>query len=339
MKPSHLIFLPFAGIIAGSYYLVQRGRVAAYKFGFLTSRKALAPIISLGNISMGGSGKTPAAIYLAAKLREIGYSPAVVSRGYKGAYRSDHLIVSDGAGKAELPAASSCGDEPLLIARKIPGIPVIVSRERISAVNAAIGLGANLIILDDGFQHLNLFRDLDIVMLTGSEDYMFPMGYLREPISALTRASIFLKRSNVRLNSRIRNTIRDSPVFDYQVECSGIRLHDDKVQPISQLESKSVLLLSGIANPDRFETTVKSSGFIVKDRIDFPDHHSFSDNDLNLALERAQDCLVVLTEKDWVKLPKWFRGLSNTAALCIELRICKEPKFMDVIKESVGAPR
>ena len=181
----------FLSIPASMYYAVQKGHESAYLSGLLKAQKAPIPVISVGNLLLGGSGKTPFAIYLADLFYKHGLRPAIVSRGYKGSYQEDYLVVGDGGAEGPLAEPTECGDEPYLISSRLPHVPVIVGRKRIHPVVAAHKLfGSDVAILDDGFQHLGLARNADIVLINGSEDAMFPLGRLREPISALKRANL-----------------------------------------------------------------------------------------------------------------------------------------------------
>ena len=193
MNSSRLISDALAMIPAACYFAVQKTRAQAYLWRILQSREAGVPVLSVGNLLMGGSGKTPFTIYLAALLLRKGFRPGIVSRGYGGSNREKFLVVGDGSSGQPLVGPSITGDEPFLMAKRLPKIPVLVGRRRIHAVDAAENLfGCNVIVLDDGFQHLQMERDLDIVLLNGKEDRMFPLGRLREPIAALSRADLIV---------------------------------------------------------------------------------------------------------------------------------------------------
>ena len=182
--------------------------------GFLSQRKAPVPVISVGNLLLGGAGKTPFVIFLAGMLKNRGLKPAVVSRGYRGTSRAPYLVVGDGSSGEPLVGPDVCGDEPYLIAKRLPDVPVIVGRKRIYPVRAAHELfGCNVVVLDDGFQHLPLKRDADIVLLNGSEDHMFPWGRLREPLSALRRADIVMLMARGTIPASAVDYVR-GPVFN-----------------------------------------------------------------------------------------------------------------------------
>jgi tetraacyldisaccharide 4'-kinase len=177
MNDTSLPLKALLSIPAAGYHAVQKVREKAYLWGLLSGKKAPGPVISVGNLVLGGSGKTPFVIYLAEMLGNKGWKPGVVSRGYRGSNRLPYFVVGDGMSPEPQAGPSICGDEPFLIANRLPQVPVIIGRRRIDPVSAAANIfGCNIIVLDDGFQHLPLQRDVDIVLLTGAEDRMFPLG-------------------------------------------------------------------------------------------------------------------------------------------------------------------
>jgi len=199
--------------MAAAYYAVQKIREKGYEWNFLKKDEPPVPVISIGNLLLGGSGKTPFVMFLAEMLQKLGLKPAVVSRGYRGKNRERFLVVSNGSGSGPLVKPTLSGDEPYLIANRLSSIPVVIGRKRIYPVRAAYELfGSQVILLDDGFQHLSIKRDIDIVLLNCSEDYMFPMGRLREPLSALNRADIIVL-VDADFDSLKRKCRRSIPVF------------------------------------------------------------------------------------------------------------------------------
>jgi len=325
---------PFLAIPAAGYYLVQTIRARAYRTGLLIQEKAPVPVISLGNILMGGAGKTPFAIYLAELLRARGFRPAIVSRGYGGSNREPYIVVGRGDGGRPLVEPSVSGDEPYLMSRRLPQVPVLVGRRRIHPVVAARHLfGSNVVILDDGFQHLPLARDVDIVLLNGSEDRMFPLGRLREPLTALDRAHLaILMGDETAVPSAAAAYLRGAPTF----RCRILPLDIERGAALPPLAAGSfagreVVLASGIAHPDRFRQTAERLGWLIREHWTFRDHHRFTDVDLAGILSKAGDFPVLLTEKDWVKLPVWFRGKSQVAALRIRVAVDEEEALLDAI--------
>jgi tetraacyldisaccharide 4'-kinase len=320
-----LLSLPAAG-----YHAVQKIHEIVYRAGLLASRTAGVPVVSVGNILLGGSGKTPFVVYLAEMLTDLGLRPAVVSRGYRGSYRSSHLTV--GSGKPGAPPADPelCGDEPFLIARRLPSVPVLVGRRRIDPVTAALDLfQPDVVILDDGFQHLSLQRDADIVLLNGNEDRMFPLGRLREPMSALKRADIaVLVGKDAVIPEPAKPYLRDIPVF----RCLQVPLRVETSEgsvPVHRYAGRDVILMSGIANPERFLYTALELGWRVKDHLVFPDHHCPTQTELDEIRSRGGATPVVTTEKDWVKLPVRAKESGGFSALCIGILMRDEDAFRD----------
>jgi tetraacyldisaccharide 4'-kinase len=184
-----------------AYELAARLRVKLYETGFLKQQNLQCKVVSIGNITVGGTGKTPVTLHVADLLRRMGYKVAVISRGYGGSAGKKAGIVSDGQEIKMTP--EEAGDEPYMISLKLKGIPVIVGRDRVKAGRFAIGeFGSDIIVLDDGFQHLGLRRDLNIVLLDSANPfgngYLLPRGVLREPLSHLGRADAFvLTRSDL----------------------------------------------------------------------------------------------------------------------------------------------
>jgi tetraacyldisaccharide 4'-kinase len=331
---SLLLSIPAAG-----YYGVQRLREQFYSWGLLKGVEPPIPVISVGNVLLGGSGKTPFVIYLARLLQREGFNPAVVSRGYKGSNRQAYLVVSDGSSGEPAVEASVCGDEPYLIAKQAPGVPVIVGRQRICPVRASHELfHADLALLDDGFQHLPLARRLDIVLVNGSEDHMFPLGRLREPLAALKRADVVMLAGVDNVPDAAKRYVERAGVF----RCRFLAESLENVRgshPCSQLKGVEVLLCSAIAGPERFRKTSEELGWVVADHLVFRDHHSFTDSELRAMLELAGARPIVVTEKDWVKLPEWFRQTDRVFALRITTVVEDEQNFLGVLKRSLRAEK
>ena len=329
-----LLLFPAAG-----YYAVQKVRGKAYDWGLLSQSQAPVPVISVGNLLLGGTGKTPFVIRLAGMLRNRGLKPTVVSRGYRGINRAPYLVVGDGSSSEPLARADACGDEPYLIAMRLPDTPVIVGRKRICPVQAVHELfGCNVVVLDDGFQHLPLKRDADIVLLNGSEDHMFPRGRLREPLSALKRADIVMLMAGSAVPAAAAGYVR-GPVFTCRAVASGLASGPGLQSwlPVDSLSAREVILVSGIANPERFRATAKQLGWIIVNHHSFPDHNRFTDKELRLILDQAAGLPVVVTEKDWVKLPAWFKDMDQVSALRIEIVLDNEEAFWAALASLVPA--
>ena len=243
---------------AAMYFCVQKCHELAYRNGIWKAHKAPIPVISVGNLLLGGSGKTPFVIYLAELIHKYGLQPAVISRGYRGSYKADYLVVGDGRSDEPLVEPFDCGDEPYLISSRLPHIPVLVGRRRIHPVVAANKLfGCNVVVLDDGFQHIRLARDADIVLLNGSEDAMFPLGSLREPKSALRRADIIiLSGREAHIPDVATLYVSGLPSFRCEHKPTELIGFENWKHP-DDLKGQDVILASGIAHPHRFRKTAE----------------------------------------------------------------------------------
>jgi len=330
-----LLSIPAAG-----YHAVQKLRESAYHWGLIARRKAPVRVISVGNLVLGGSGKTPFVIYLAEMLRFRGWKPAVVSRGYRGANRLPFLVVGDGSNREPVVDPSVCGDEPFLIAQRLPKTPVIIGRRRIDPVLASVErFGCDIIVLDDGFQHLPLYRDVDIVLLTGAEDRMFPLGYLREPLSALRRAQIVvLVGSEANIVPQAIPYLVGLPVFHSRVGLAALQMgpDPDHTERPDSLAGNSVMLVSAIARPERFRSTAEALGWKVVAHLIYSDHYSFHDDELRQILDRAAPAAVIFTEKDWVKLPTWFKENEQVGTLRIDMAVEEEEAFWHALRGFIG---
>lgn len=323
--------------IAGpAFQLVHKTREAAYKIGLFSCYEARVPVISIGNIVTGGSGKTPLAIWLAGRLFSQGLKPAVVSRGYGGTNKQKYLIVSDGTGGRPIHDASVVGDEPYLIACRLPATPVLIGPKRVHPIRAVQQFFAiDVIILDDGFQHLAVARDLDVVLLTGAEDCTLPFIGLREPLSALERADlIFCDGEYSALPHQLATNV---PIFRYQRRASGL-LNSPfpfQVVDLTRLTNKNVILVSAIARPNRFLDTAKALRWNIVTHVACRDHHFFSTRELQKLLDDHASSELVFTEKDWVKLPDWFQSHERTWALRIDIHVDNEETFLKLVTKNI----
>jgi tetraacyldisaccharide 4'-kinase len=272
-------------------------------------------VVSVGNLTLGGTGKTPAVEMVARWLADEGRRVAIVSRGYGRRPAAPVELVSDG-GTPRL-SAERAGDEPLLLARRLPGVAVVVGADRLEAGRWTVSnLRPDVVLLDDGFQQRRLLKDVEIVCLDARAPWgpggLFPRGTLREPPSALARAHLVIVtradagRNLAGLIEEIRQyaghaqcLLADYAVEDLEDLASGTR------EPAAALRSRSVLAFAGIAAPERFGETLAACGAIVRDIVAFPDHHGYEAHDLDAVMLRARALgagLVVTTEKDAVRL-------------------------------------
>jgi tetraacyldisaccharide 4'-kinase len=289
----------FYGI--GSYI-----RTAGYSFGALPRTKLSVPVLSVGNVSTGGTGKTPVTIDFARRLVAAGHKVAVLSRGYKRLSKAPHVVVSDG--KQLLASCNDAGDEPYLIAQAVPQAVVIVGASRSHTGQIAIDeFGADIILLDDGFQHIKLKRDGDIVLIDYSDDLehsaLLPAGRLREPLSSLGRAaSIVISKVPVGCNaeqiSGITKTIRR---YNKTADISFCQF---KPGSVHNLRGQRVFAFCGIAKPKPFMDSLHQLGANVIKEQTFADHYWYTPDDLaqiDAQARKVKADFLVTTEKDLVR--------------------------------------
>jgi tetraacyldisaccharide 4'-kinase len=315
------------------YRLIINLRNWLYDHNIFREVKLPCPVISVGNITVGGTGKTPCVIWLARMLKSQGFKPAVLSRGYGSKNSSPVNIVSDGNGI--LVSSAIAGDEPYLIARSLQGIPVITGPKRILTGKTAIDrFGANILICDDAFQHRQIFRDINLVLLDSEKPsgngQLLPRGSLREPATALRRANAFiLTRTNeaVKVNIIIAKSASAGkiPVFGSSHRPIDAIKGDYSLQlPLSDFKGKKVCAFAGIAKPNSFKKALIEIGAQIISFDIFPDHHRYSLQELknirNNFLKNNAD-LLITTEKDGMRLQEFTEFLNEIYLLRIELEI------------------
>ena len=269
-----------------------------------------APVVSVGNIAMGGRGKTPTVACVTALLIGAGEKPAILSRGYGRRLAEDGVvIVSDGRHlRADLDRS---GDEPLMLARQLPGAAVLVCDVRaMSAALAETALGATVHVLDDGFQHRSLQRDIDLVLVSpvDLDDRRVPFGRLRSPVRALASADAVIvdaaEAAGImpRLETLIDRTRTE--VFTLRRSLGAPFWLESQASDLGQvwIDPGPVVALAGIAAPERFVRTLEAAGWQVADLIGFADHHRYSRRDLDRIATAAKGRVVVTTEKDAMRL-------------------------------------
>jgi tetraacyldisaccharide 4'-kinase len=274
---------------------VVRLRNRLFDLGVLPSHRMALPALSVGNLTVGGTGKTPIAAWLVGQLRAAGARPAIVLRGYGG-------------------------DEPLVHERLNPGVPVIVDPDRVRGTRAAAEAGATVVVLDDAFQHRRARRDADIVLLSADRFgpvRSLPAGPWREPLSSLKRAAVVVvthkQASVLRARELLSHALRFAP------DAEGVIIHlapdalvaadGGEVRPLRVVSGEPVLLISAIGDPRALEGQLRAAGARVEAAA-YPDHHAFDDRDVAALVARAKGVTwVICTLKDAVKLgPLWPRG-------------------------------
>jgi tetraacyldisaccharide 4'-kinase len=310
-------------LIFGSIVEVRR---RLYEAGVLKTHRLHHPVVSVGNLTVGGTGKTPLVIALAGRLRDDGFRPVVLSRGY-GRASSGVVIVSRGDGP--IVPWRDAGDEPFLIAKRVRGAAVVVGadRRRAGMLAERENLG-DMFILDDGFQHRRLHRDMDIVTIDDAEwaagEKLLPWGPWREPKSALLRAHA----ACVRLERRDGMPELPIPAFRVETVVEGLYAGEENIAPESLREP--VVAFAGIARPDRFFATLEGLGVRMSKRIPFRDHHTYTPPDI----ARLGVGALVTTEKDAVRIEEG--GAGKILCLRVAARIERVDDLMAMIYERIG---
>jgi tetraacyldisaccharide 4'-kinase len=294
--------------ISLAYALIQRLRAIFYRTGVLKSRRLPIPVISIGNLTVGGTGKTPVTAHIARFLLSQGYRVAALSRGYGGSLEGHTVVVSDGTTIMLQPG--QCGDEPFLLASTIPGLMVVIGSDRYAAGLLAMELLApDVFLLDDGFQHMRLQRDLDILLLDHSRPFgngwTLPAGLLREPASAISRGGLIIR---TRCSGDIRplpSLIRKPVCYARHELTDALPLAGGTPLSFAVLQDKDVLAFAGIAEPHLFFEDLRRMGLNLVETIVFSDHTEYSEQQLSAIMSAmhtsgAQFCIT--TEKDGVKL-------------------------------------
>ncbi len=269
-------------------------------------------MISVGNLTVGGNGKTPFTILLAKALKEEGLKVAVSHRGYKGAYENTTKLISDEDHIYE--DAQKAGDEPLLLARNLKGIHVIVGKNRKKAIQfLEEKVQPDVVILDDSFQHLKVHHDFDFLLFNGKNPigngFLTPAGMLREPKSAMKYADCFVL-NDISEECGIPKIFKkySTPIFSTSYHITHfIHYNDLEKSESSSFVGKKIYLLSGIGNPTSFEKSIKDLGLSYIHHYQFADHHEFAVNDITPIVEKAKKQnveAIITTEKDHVKLKK-----------------------------------
>jgi tetraacyldisaccharide 4'-kinase len=281
------------------------------------------PVISVGNLSVGGTGKTPMVAVIAQWLIDRGERPAILSRGYGRRDRLDGVVVvSDG--RRIVASLDAAGDEPLMLAHKVRGAIVTVAEDRfLAGILAERKLGATVHVLDDGFQHVQLARDLDVLMTMPGEisgGRVVPFGRLREARDAAARADLV-----VVLDTDLSGARAEAWALGVSQAAAGTRVLDGRPD-VTGLVDADVVAVAGIARPDQFFQLLRDNGYRVVESIAFPDHHRYSTNDIARvakAAQAVQAAAVVTTEKDLVRLEAL--GSLPFECIAVPLQLALEP--------------
>ena len=319
-----------ASLASQLFGAIVRRRNRGFDNGTLGVARLPAPVVSIGNLSVGGTGKTPAAIALATELRRRGLRVDVLTRGYRRQGRQ-LAIVEHGDEDFTL-----VGDEPLLIARRAQ-VPVIVHPDRFRAgLQAEHQFHTQIHLLDDGFQHRQLARSVDLVLVDPRDldDRLLPAGRLREPPASLARASAVIWLGNLHTDAAAEYAHAVERLQPFTA--APIFLGSKQPRPLPADASRRLFGFCALARPESFRSTLQGLGVEIAGWRTFRDHHAYSDADLAALQQAAEHCGaegLVTTEKDAVKLPP---RLANVQVVSIDLQIERMPELIDRILQQCG---
>lgn len=318
------------------YRSICRIKNLLYDLNIFKSRKAPLPVISIGNIAFGGSEKTPLARELASFLMGQGFRPALISRGYHGRWERKGGILSDGKnifGKWE-----DSGDESYMVAQSLPRLGIFIGKNRYLSCQRAKSLGFDVALLDDGFQHRRLFRDIDIVIYHPREKFA-----LREGLSSLKRANFLLIKKEDRAAAKIkRNHLSATSLFEYQVIAKGLkRLGSEEALGLNNYKERKFLAFCGIARPERFFSLLVKENLSIISRLKFPDHYSYPRRALKKIAKKREKLKIealLTTEKDAVKLSGRLEAFRQMPVYYLEIGLEIENAFLEKIQFLLSNP-
>ncbi|MFO0939900.1 MAG: tetraacyldisaccharide 4'-kinase [Pirellulales bacterium] len=313
------------------YAIAIRLRNQLYDLGWKKSFKASVPVISVGNLSVGGTGKSPTVAWLAKWFRAHDVRVAILSRGYGQ--------LDDGR-----------NDEALELELKLPDVPHLQNPDRVASSQLATDeLEMQVLVLDDGFQHRRLVRDLDIVLIDATDSKvaarLLPAGLRREPLRAIRRAHfVIITRANAvaeselsLLNSRIQKFISSNRIATATHQPQSLLQHPNNQKPLDSLRGKQVLAFCGIGNPTAFFESLKAQGAVLLDQRSWPDHHAYTAEDIQSLIDwhnDDRDAVLLCTVKDWVKIQESSLGGRDLLALEIELKFLSGQGELESLLES-----
>ena len=308
------------------YEALVRLRNYGYDHSILTVKKASAPVISVGNLTLGGTGKTPLVAWLAHWFAQHNKKPAIISRGYKA-------------------KTGQLSDEAAELKILLPTIPHYTNKQRIIVAREAVAKGSDVLLLDDGFQHRQIGRDLNLVTIDATDPFgcnrIFPRGLLREPLWGLKRADALVLTRTDQVSIKTKNEIQeqcfqfvgshDKPWIETEHRPSNLRLVDGTTQPLKTLQDKRILSLSAIGNPAAFHRTLTTLGHEPVATLTFPDHHTYTTDDIHRISEETESVgaeIIVTTLKDLVKLP--LASVRNRPLCALEIGIQFQTGLQDL---------
>lgn len=342
---------PLRALLRSAVPLYRAGlalRFLKHKIGPWRAQRVGVPVLSVGNLTVGGTGKTPAALWLAERLRRDGLRPAIVTRGYGGTLRGRIATVADQSGP--LLPVDEIGDEAALLAERFRG-PVVCGADRVAAAQEAVARHrAEVIVLDDGFQHWRLARDFDLVLIDGRTGFgngsLLPAGPLREPLGALRRADALVvtkSHGSTAVAALLERYAGGVPVFRAELAARELVRSEDGVLrggPLGELVGQRVVAVSGVAQPHSFYEILGDLETRSVEVLEFGDHHRYTHDDwqrITQAAHRAER--VVCTEKDLVKLRRFPFARGRLVAVRVDFQLAPEdePLLYGTIRERLAA--
>ncbi len=336
------------------YELAVRLRVAAYETDYLKPKKLDATVISVGNLTLGGAGKTPMVHYIARYLKSEDHRVAILTRGY--ARKSSGMRVLNNPAKESDEAAARSylefGDEPLMLARSLPDIPIIVNIDRYDAGRTAEQtFGSDVLVLDDGYQHLSLARDLNILLIDATDTFggfeMPPFGRLREPLYGLKRAdAVIVTRADrafdeAQTQAIIRHYCGDGvPVMYFYSGITALRhLATGEVYEVKNFAGWNFAVACGIGNPQALSEDILQVGINIVSEKFFRDHHGFTQTDLDQITRAAKEAgadAILTTEKDAIRLEGLTYGDIPVYAAQLEIQSDDEVRLKSLLLRTMG---
>jgi tetraacyldisaccharide 4'-kinase len=358
----------FMRTLSGIYRLIVQTRLYLFRNGWKRQHHLGTLVVSIGNLTVGGTGKTPVVELLARSLRDRGRRVAILSRGYKSRkleapqswsgpngqkVPEEKMPKVVSTGHALLLDSKYAGDEPFMLARNLAGVAVVVDKDRVKGGRFAIHqLGTDTLLLDDGMQYLGLAHGIDIVLVDARSPFgteaLLPRGTLREPPKNLRRASyIFITKCDGTPNDTLISRIRRYNKTAEIIECTHGPIHLQNIftgerRPLEFLKDKWVAAISGIAVPENFERSLEKLGARVEIRRRFSDHHRFSRKEIDKFMHRCVERdmeLIVTTEKDAVRFPRPEELDVPIYFLRIEVDILKGHDVWELLLERLCNPR
>lgn len=334
------------GLLSAIYNTALSGRRLVYNSRLKKVKKLPAKVISIGNLTLGGTGKTPAVIAVAGEARRRGIKPCILTRGYKGTLKGPALVSSF---MTDPSKTSLLGDEPVLMGSKLGDIPIVKGRNRYAGgIYALDKIGRDSIdmfILDDGFQHWGLYRDMDILLVDATNPFgnkkLFPEGMLREPLQSIRRADIIVitradavNRESLSVTLRcIKQYHHNVAVYTASYKPKVLVSLSGETRDIDTLKNKKVYLVAGIVNPSYFKYLLHSLGADIVKFKRFRDHYVYTQQDVERIGKEAEGTEIITTEKDLVKL-KELKLPFNVSALGIVFDV--EDDFYDILFKRIS---